>query len=147
MWKLEAGERIARWRAFRIEIGGMPLPKAIQETAQLWQNCPHKPHYLDHEDPEAWPNAWDLISENYYCDLAKALGMLYTLYFTVHGKQLEPEIRVYYDPETKYTYNLVLINQGKYVINFMDGEIVNIESVKEKFKLKRCYDSTLLKLK
>jgi hypothetical protein len=147
MWKLEAGERIARWRAFRIEIGGMPLERAIQRTAEFWQNCPHSPYYLDPNDPESWPTAWDLITENYYCDLAKALGMLYTISFSAHGLALPMELAIYTDPETKYDYNLSVFAQGKYVINFMDGEVVNIALVNNKFKLKRCYSSTLLKLK
>lgn len=147
MWKLEAGERIVRWRAFRLAIGGMPLEQAIQTTAEFWQNCPHEPYYLDPGDPESWPTAWDLISENYYCDLAKALGMLYTIAYSNHGHELPMEICVYNDPETGYEYNLSVFEQGKYVINFMDGEIVNIDSVDKKFKLKRCYDSKILKLK
>lgn len=147
MWKLDAGERIVRWRAFRLTIGGMSLEQAIRATAEFWQNCPHEPYYLDPNDPESWPNAWDLISENYYCDLAKALGMLYTIAYSNHGHDLPMEICVYIDPETGYEYNLSVFNEGKYVINFMDGEIVNIDSVNEKFKLKRCYNGNILKLK
>jgi len=146
MWKLDPGERIAHWRAFRLSIGGMPLEKAVQATAEFWQNCPHHPFYLDHNDPESWPTAWELISENYYCDLAKALGMIYTISFSAHGHQLPVEIHVYNDLETGFEYNLAVFDNGKYVINLLDGEIVNIDSVKEKFKLKRCYDSKLLKL-
>jgi hypothetical protein len=147
MWKLEAGERVARWRAFRIEISGVPLERALQQTAELWQNCPHSPYYLDPNDPQSWPTAWDLITENYYCDIAKALGIVYTIAFSEHSRNLPMELAIYTDPSTGYDYNLSIFAEGKYVINFMDGEIVNIDSVKEKFKLKRCYDSTLLKLK
>ena len=147
MWKLEAGERIVHWRAFRLAIGGMPLEKAVQAVAEYWQNCPYTAYYLDPNDPESWPIAWDLISENYYCDLAKALGMLYTIAYSSHGHGLPMEIHAYNDPITGYDYNLAVFDQGKYVINFMDGQIVNIESVNEKFKLTRCYDSKVLKLK
>ena len=135
MWKSEVSERLVHWRAFRIEIGGMPLPKAIQATAQLWQNCPHKSHYLTPEDPESWPNAWDLITENYYCDLAKCLGIVYTLYLSDHKASIEFEIRIYYDTESRVTYNLAWLNQGKYVLNFLDDEIVNNTSIDKKHKL------------
>jgi len=144
MWKLDPGERIAHWRAFRLAIGGMPLESAIQATAEYWQSCPHKPFYLNPDDPESWPTAWELITENYYCDLAKALGMIYTISFSGHNS-VPMEIHVYNDLETGYEYNLAVFEQGKYVINLMDGQIVNIESVKE-FKLKRCYNSKQLKL-
>ena len=147
MWKLEPNERIAHWRAFRLSIGGMPLEHAIHATAEFWQNCPHTAHYLDPNDPESWPTAWELISENYYCDLAKALGMLYTIAYSGHGHSLPMEIRVYNDSVSGFEYNLSVFSQGKYVINLLDGEIVNIDSVKEKYELKRCYNSEILKLK
>jgi hypothetical protein len=147
MWKLEPSGRIAHWRAFRLSIGGMPLEQAIQATAEYWQTCPYTSYYLDPNDPASWPTAWELISENYYCDIAKSLGMLYTIAYSVHGHDLPMELHVYNDPESGYEYNLSVFSQGKYVINFMDGEIVNIELVKQKFKLKRCYSSTELKLK
>jgi hypothetical protein len=147
MWKLEPNERIAHWRAFRLTVSVMPLEQALKATAEFWQNCPHNPYYLDPSDPESWPTAWELITENYYCDLAKALGMLYTIAFSTHGHDLPMEICVYNDPETGYVYNLAIFAQGKYVINFVDGEIVNIELVNKKFKLKHCYSSEVLKLK
>ena len=89
---------------------------------------------------------WDLIIENYYCDIAKALGMLYTIAFSTHGNGLPMNLCVYYDMETGYEYNLAIFDEGKYVINLLDGQIVNIDSVNEKFKLKHCYDSVKLKL-
>ena len=146
MWKLESSERIVRWRDFRKTLNSMPFEQAVRASAEFWQGCPFAPYYLDPDRPDLWPTPWELISENYYCDLAKSLGMLYTLYFTVHGLSLSPEIRVYYDPETKYTYNLVLLCQGKYVLNFRDDDNVNIVSINKNLKLKRIYGSTDLKL-
>ena len=147
MWKLETSERIARWRDFRRSLDDLPLADAIQDVAEFWHTCPFQPYYLDPADPESWPTAWDLISENYYCDLAKALGMLYTICLTQHGSALAAEIHIYNDPETGYVYNLPVLAQGKYVINFIDNKIVNIESIDKKLKLKRLYSSTELKLK
>ena len=146
MWKLEASDRLSRWRAFRITLSSRSLSDAITDTAEMWQNCPHKPYYLDPADPAAWPNAWDLLTENYYCDIAKALGMLYTIAFSNHGHDLPMELRTYIDEETGYDYNLAVFCQGKYVINFLDSQSVNIQQIEKKFKLKRCYTSDILKL-
>lgn len=146
MWKLETSERLARWRDFRKSLDDLPLEDAIQAVAEFWRNCPHQPYYLDPADPESWPTAWDLITENYYCDLAKSLGMLYTIHFTKHCMELSPEIHIYNDTETGYEYNLSVLAQGKYVINFIDNKIVNIESIRKNLKLKRCYNEKELKL-
>ena len=146
MWKLTASERIVHWRDFRKSLDHLSLEDAAKQVAEFWQGCPFVPYYLDPDVPDEWPTPWELISENYYCDLAKALGMLYTLYFTKHGKKLEPEIRVYYDPESEFTYNLPILAQGKYVVNLVDYDVVNIKSINKNFILKHRYTGTELKL-
>ena len=146
MFQLKPEDRLRSWREFRKTLDSLPIEDAIKEVVDFWQKCPFEPYYLDPATPQDWPNPWDLIIENYYCDLAKCLGMLYTLYFTEHGETLDIELRVYVDPETRYEYNLVLFEQGKYVLNFQDGDIVNIEAINKNLALKRIYSSTDLKL-
>jgi len=147
MWKLETSERIARWRDFRKSLDDLPLADAVQAVAEFWHTCPYQPYYLDPADPASWPTAWDLIAENYYCDLAKALGIVYTIQFTQHGNTLDAEIHIYNDPETGYVYHLPVLSKGKYVVNFIDNKILNIESINKKLKLKRRYSGEELKLK
>jgi hypothetical protein len=144
MWKLKAEERLARWRDFRKQIDQMPLDSAIEQVVEFWHGCPFEPFYLDPENPAKWPGPWELIEENWYCDLAKALGMLYTIKFTNHNPEVE--IRVYYDPATRYTYNLVWINNGKYVLNLIESQVVNKTQINKNLKLKHTYSSTELNL-
>jgi hypothetical protein len=146
MWKLLPAERVSHWRAFRKQLDQLTLDQTVKSIEEFWHNCPYNPYYLDADNPESWPDPWQLISENYYCDLAKALGIVYTIYFTCHGKRVSPEIRVYNDPVTKYTYNLVLLDKGKYVLNFRDGDVVNIEQLNKNLVLQHCYTETELKL-
>jgi len=146
MWKLSPSERIVHWKNFRKSLDTMPIDVAVSAVAEFWQSCPYVAYYLDPDAPDQWPTPWELILENYYCDLAKSLGMLYTIYFTVHGKHLDPEIQVYCDPDTEFMYNLPVLAQGKYVVNLFDNAVVNIESIKEKLVLVRSYNSIELKL-
>jgi len=146
MWKLEPGERISHWREFRKSLDSMSLDQAVQATAEFWQSCPFNPYYLDSLDPTSWPNAWDLIAENYYCDLAKALGIVYTMHYTKHKEELTPELQVYTDPESGYTYNLSVFSKGKYILNLKDGEVVNIESINKNLNLGHSYNSNDLRL-
>lgn len=141
MFKLAATERLTRWREFRKSLDNLPLDAACQAVSDFWQSCPFSPYYLDWDKPAEWPNPWTLIEENYYCDIAKALGILYTIKFTKHNPDVE--LRVYYDPETKYSYNLVWVDGGKYVINLVSDEVVNKEHVTKNLKLKVKYDQEL----
>lgn len=146
MFKLSTDRRLAYWKNFRNQLNTMPLAKALLNTQQLWQSCPFTPFYLTAEDPKSWPDPWDLLAENYYCDLAKCLGIVYTLHLSDHGKNLIPEIRVYYDTESRYQYHIAYFADGKYVLNLIEDEVVNKEHINQQLKLKYCYTAVDLKL-
>ena len=146
MFKLPTSERLSRWKSFRNELNTLSIDNALHRTLEFWKSCPFKPFYLTVEDSDSWPDPWQLIEENYYCDLAKVLGIVYTMHLTLHSSELEPEIRVYYDTETKYTYHIAYLCRGKYVLNLIEDEIVNKEQINQRFKLKHCYTAVDLKL-
>jgi hypothetical protein len=146
MFQLNAEGRLKAWREFRTEVNSLPLENALARTAELWSTAPYVPYYLDYGDVEKWPGPWDLIHENYYCDIAKCLGIVYTMQLTEHKKDLTTEIRTYIDPETQYVYNLSWFNQGKYILNLIDSELVNIEQFNKLLTLKHQFTAVDLKL-
>jgi hypothetical protein len=146
MWKLKADDRLDHWKSFRRKISALPLEQALIECADFWQSAPFTPYYLDHADPDNWPDPWQLVYENYYCDIAKALGIVYTLHLSTHGPALNMGIRIYLDKETKGQYNLVWIDEGKYVLNFNPSEIVNRTQLPSELKLLAELSSQDLKL-
>lgn len=146
MFKLHTKERLSLWKSFRHDIGLLPINEAIFKTVQFWQRCPFAPYYLNHDNNSTWPDPWQLIEENCYCDLAKCLGIVYTLYFSAHGAHLDPEILVYKHSKTQQLYNLVSLQQGKYILNLIEGEIVNKQHIKNDLTLKYRYLASDLKL-
>ena len=146
MFKLSPKNRLSQWKSIRDKLNQTTLSAAVDKTQELWQSCPFTPFYLDPENPQKWPDPWQLITENYYCDLAKRLGMLYTLHLTVHKDQLFPELRTYVDPVTRYQYHIAYLCHGKYVLNLIEGEVVNKEHINQELKLKYCYTAVDLKL-
>jgi len=146
MFRLNSNERIIRWKKFREKINSLTFDEACRATVDMWQSCPFCPYYLSYEDSKNWPDPWQLIQENYYCDLAKCLGIIYTLHLTNHQQLLEPELRVYYDTKTKYNYNIAYLCDGKYVLNLIEGEVVNKEHISQSLTLKYRYNITDLKL-
>lgn len=126
-------ERLRSWQDFRTTIGQKPFEQALKDTQHLWSYAPYVAHYLTTDQLSTWPDPWELLYENYYCDLAKALGIVYTLYLSSHRPDIE--IRIYQDPNSKETYNLVLVDQGKYVLNMIHDEVVNKQQIDSNLKL------------
>ena len=145
-WNLRVNERLMQWKDFRHTLSNMPLDKAIYELNQMWSTAPFVTYYLDSSDTTNWPDPWTLLAENYYCDVAKALGIIYTIYFTSH-KLTELEFRTYYDFKDKTRYHVAWIDGGKYILNYYPFEIVNTQQIEEtKLDLLYAYSSKDLKL-
>lgn len=130
-WMLRVSDRLTQWKDFRHKISDLPLARAVAEVNAMWSTAPFVTFYLPHDNTETWPDPWELLAENYYCDVAKALGILYTIYFSSH-KATDIELRIYYDYQTKTRSNVVWIDGGKYILNYWPHEIVNTELIEEK---------------
>jgi hypothetical protein len=141
MWNFKPEERLQEWRAFRNQIGSQDLSTAISQTSKLWSYAPYVTHYLSPDLKEEWPDPWTLLHENMYCDLAKSLGMLYTLYLCDHyNNGLDNlEIRIYKDTANHDVLNTVWVNQGKYILNLIFDDVVNKTSITENLVLKYRY--------
>ena len=128
-WNLRINDRLAQWKDFRHQLSDLPLDRALVDLNQMWSSAPYVTYYLDPSNPKSWPDPWTLLAENYYCDVAKALGIIYTIYFT--GHKVDMELRTYYDYKGKNRYNLSWFNGGKYILNYYPFEIVNTEQIEE----------------
>lgn len=141
MWTLKPDERLREWKSFRDQIGQQNLESACQSVVHLWSYAPYISHYLDYNRKNSlikWPDPWTLLYENSYCDVAKALGMLYTLYFTKH-KPDDIELIIYKDNKNREVYNLVSLAQGKYILNFSFDEVVNKEQLPNNLTVQHRY--------
>lgn len=148
MWNLKPDERLHEWRLFRKNLSQKDLESALKEVSRLWSYAPYVTHYLSPDLVEDWPEPWTLVHENYYCDLAKALGMLYTLYLSDHWNNSidNLEIRIYKNTDTHDILNTVWVNRGKYILNLTFDTVVNKILVDEKLVLKHKYTVKDLKL-
>jgi hypothetical protein len=146
MFQLKAEDRMRSWRDFRATIESLPLDQALVQTAEFWAGAPFVPYNLDFAKPETWPDPWTLILENVYCDVAKCLGIVYTIALTGHRINTDIEFRIYKDPNTGYEYNLAWFVQGKYILNMINGEVLNNTQFDKNLKLIKQFSEKELQL-
>jgi hypothetical protein len=96
-----------------------------------WYNCPWKPYYLHWDDQPSWPDPWQLLSDNHYCDLARGLGILYTITLLDRADLGDAQLVL-----TDTGDNLVLVAKSKYILNWDQDTVVNtIQAVNIKKQL------------
>ena len=142
MWNETTEKRLKIWLEFRDKINSLPLDLALKETAHLWSYAPFVNYHLDSDDISQWPDPWQLLHENEYCNLSIALGMFYTVCLSNH--QIDScKLQVISDSKGDY-FNIVVVN-NQYVLNYNFDEIVNISAIANS-KIRNEYSSTDLKI-
>ena len=121
MWPKSFDQRLEHWHALRESAGARPLEQALTKINNWWQLSPWQPYYLHWDDLGTWPDPWQLLSDNIFCDLARGLGMLYTI--TLLNREDTADTKLVL---TKSGHNLVLVDKTKYILNWNPDTIVNI---------------------
>ena len=120
MWPRTFPERLQAWNTLRQQCESADLETCIKELDTWWQQTPWCPYHLHWDDRETWPDPWQLLDDNIYCGLARGLGILYTITL-IDRADLQNAVLAEVGGD-----NLVLIDQGKYILNWSGLSPLNI---------------------
>ena len=134
MFDLHGTERLAEWKKIRDHLETCDNP--LQEVADLWSSAPFVSNYLDPLSSTDWPDAWRLVLDGKFDDLAICLGMLYTLQLTQRFMTSKYEIHMSINPKTKAPAFYLSIDRS-FVLNYAYKEVVDFDG-------KILHDTTLL---
>lgn len=110
-------DRLASWREFRQSLEVVDDP--IQAAIDYYRSAPLVGIQVDPYTPSTWPDPWELIAENLYCDFGKILGICYSLQLTDCLSHHPFEIHITQDQEKSAIYYLLFV--GDQVIGY-DGD-------------------------
>ena len=131
MWPQTFDARLASWNQLRDHCRHLSLESALAAVNVWWFATPWQPYYLHWDDHTNWPDPWQLLSDNIYCDLARGLGIVYTISMLDRTDTVPTTLVL-----TEDGSNLVLVAKEKYILNWEADQIVNTFT---KVKIKRQY--------
>ena len=120
MWPVTFDNRLQAWVELRSRCQILDLENSLTAINQWWFNTPWQPYYLHWDDQADWPDPWQLLSDNVYCDLARSLGIVYTISLLERADMADAEL-----VSTEDGSNLVLVAKRKYILNWNKDSIVN----------------------
>ena len=120
MWANTFEQRLAAWASLRDQVQSLDIDTALSQINAWWFSVPWRPYYLHWDDQSNWPDPWQLLSDNHYCDLARALGILYTITLLDRADLADTTLIL-----TETGDNLVLVSKSKYILNWDRDTIVN----------------------
>ena len=131
MWPKTFDQRLNDWYNLRNFAKTQPIEQALSTIAGWWSLSPWQPYYLHWDDHATWPDPWQLLNDNVYCDLAKALGILYTITLLDRADMAPADLIL-----TEDERNLVQVGKTKYILNWNADTVVNRNL---QFKIQRQY--------
>ena len=120
IWPATFAARLESWNLLRDRCQNLPLESALDEINQWWFHAPWQPYYLHWDDQPDWPDPWQLLSDDVYCELARGLGILYTISLLDRADMADATLVL-----TQDDGNLVLVAKEKYILNWKAEDIVN----------------------
>lgn len=119
-WPTNFSNRLASWNLLRQQCQNLSTESALEKINRWWFGAPWRPYYLHWDDSATWPDPWQLLSDDIYCEVARGLGILYTITL-LDRNDIGPADLVLTDSG----HNLVLVDQTKYILNWEKDTIVN----------------------
>jgi len=138
IWPSRYEDRLSQWLRLREDNRHNDLETALLAINDWWQRPLWVPYYLHWDDMPEWPDPWDLLADNHFCSVAKALGIVYTIHMISRPDITSLQMAVNRDSAD----NLVLVNEGKYILNWAQGQLVNITS--PQVNIVRAVDSAVI---
>jgi hypothetical protein len=126
--------RLRSWYELRTKIENLNTESKCVAIDKWWQDAPLVNHHLHILDIKTWPGPWDLLVENTYCTVARALGMCYTLLLTGE-KDIE---LVEATDKTGDDVVLVLVDNAKYILSYWPETVIS--NTLNDFTIKRHVD-------
>jgi hypothetical protein len=120
MWPSTFEQRLHAWGVLRESLQYASIEQALADINAWWFCAPWRAYHLHWDDQPTWPDPWQLLSDDIYCDLARGLGILYTI--TLLDR---PDLQDLVLTESDQG-NLVLVQGGKYILNWDSQQVLNI---------------------
>ena len=132
IWPITFSDRLESWNLLRDHTQNLPIKKALVEINSWWFRAPWRPYYLHWDDQPVWPDTWQLLSDDVYCDLARGLGIMYTISMLDRADMAPADLIL-----TEEGDNLVQVAKEKYILNWNPDSVVNTfqeVKIKKQFK-------------
>lgn len=126
IWPTTFESRLASWNQLRQQVSNLPVETALETINSWWFQAPWRGYHLHWDDRPDWPDPWQLLSDNLFCEVARALGILYTITLLDRADMTDAELVL-----TKDDRNLVLVDKSKYILNWDKATIVNTSHAAE----------------
>lgn len=129
------------WKSLRSQLtDNLSDLEHLNLIANFWSSAPISKFSLNWDDPQNWPDPWNLLSNMDFDESSISLGMKYTL-------ELSQDNRWNYDrcnlklikDDQFHIQKIVLIIDNKWLLNYEYKTVIDYEKCKKRFAIQQEY--------
>ena len=121
VFQLNYEARLKSWYDLRKSLENSDIETVCLAIDKWWQYAPLLNHHLHPDDIDNWPGPWELLVENNYCQIARGLGMVYTLQLVgIKGVDFSMAI-----DDNSEECALVMVDNAKYILNYYPNTVIS----------------------
>jgi hypothetical protein len=128
-------DRLVAWKKLRSQLDKETDP--LQTAIDFWETIPKVSRNLDPYDKATWPDPWEMIEENVYCEFTATLAVGYTLMLSECGKDWHYEIQVGLDKTQSKLYYMLIV--GDRVVGFEQEKSVHISNIPSNIHIEKTH--------
>lgn len=121
MWLQCFEERLRAWHDFRQTLSQGVSDTELLAVNRWWWRAPMVNYCLHWNDSDNWPTPWELLALDGYCNISRALGMIYTLALA------SPDLRTKLSMVHGHEATLVMVQGRSNVLNWDPGSVDAID--------------------
>ena len=113
---LDTKSRVEDWKKLRKDVSSEELVETkIQKTLQFWKQAPLENPLLDWDNSKDWPNPWELLHNNRFCESTLSLAVAYTL---IMSDQIFSNITLILATDRKNHIQKIMVEYEDLIINY-----------------------------
>lgn len=128
-------DRLTIWRNFRDSLSASAQP--VQDVIDYWNTIPQGTRNVDPYDQTTWPDPWEMIEENLYCEFTKILAIAYTLKLSNLYDDWQPIIKIGLDRTKSRLYYMLYLDDQ--VIGFDEEKSVHINELPKNIHIEKIH--------
>lgn len=132
-------DRLRAWADFRKQLEYSDNP--IQDTIDLYHMAPLVNLQVDPYNTDLWPDPWELLYDNKYCDFAKILGIASTLQLTDRFSETPMMIHIYTDRDNSEVKYMLFLEDK--VIGYEQGKVVDKQQIPSNIVFDMSFEYTI----
>ena len=135
MFNVSYEERLQLWSDFRESLESSDDP--FRDVIEFYNNTPVVSIHTDPWTRDSWPDPWQLILENQYCQFCIVLGQCYSLQLTERFSGSDFEIHIAIDRKKSDTYYMLYVDDK--VLGYVADDYVLQTELPDSIEIQKSY--------